>query len=47
MVMTVKTIALYSTLIRLANSYGKEMDDGILISVPECENCSKEICNIE
>ena len=88
--------ALYSTLIRLANSYGKEIDDGILISVPltnqelanysatareslnrmlselkrnniienrgnlifikdieylrkeiECENCGKEICNIE
>ena len=26
--------ALYSTLIRLANSYGKETDGGILISVP-------------
>ncbi|MBR1398429.1 MAG: Crp/Fnr family transcriptional regulator [Selenomonadaceae bacterium] len=88
--------ALYSTLIRLANSYGKEIDSGILIPVPltnqelanysatareslnrmlgelrklnvienrgnlifikdidylrreiECENCSKEICNIE
>ena len=26
--------ALYSTLIRLANSYGKEIDGGILISVP-------------
>ena len=26
--------ALYSTLIRLANSYGKNFDDGILISVP-------------
>ena len=88
--------ALYSTLIRLANSYGKEIEDGILISVPltnqelanysatareslnrmlselkrnhivenrgnlilikdieylrreiECENCGKEICNIE
>lgn len=88
--------ALYSTLIRLANSYGKEFDDGILISVPltnqelanysatareslnrmlselrrqnviemrdglifikdidflkkeiQCENCGKEICNIE
>ena len=88
--------ALYSTLIRLANSYGKEKDGGILISVPltnqelanysatareslnrmlselkrnniienrgnlifikdieylrkeiECENCGKEICNIE
>ena len=26
--------ALYSTLIRLANSYGQEMEDGILISVP-------------
>ena len=88
--------ALYSTLIRLANSYGEEIDDGILISVPltnqelanysatareslnrmlselkrnniienrgnlifikdieylrkeiECENCGKEICNIE
>jgi CRP/FNR family transcriptional regulator len=26
--------ALYSTLIRLANSYGKEDEDGILISVP-------------
>ena len=88
--------ALYSTLIRLANSYGKEMDGGILISVPlmnqelanysatareslnrmlselrksdiieyrghlifikdidylkeaiQCENCGREICNIE
>ena len=88
--------ALYSTLIRLANSYGKEVYNGILISVPltnqelanysatareslnrmlselkrndiienrsnlifikdieylrkeiECENCGKEICNIE
>ena len=88
--------ALYSTLIRLSNSYGKEIDDGILITVPltnqelanysatareslnrmlselrrqgiienrgnlifikdisylrqeiECENCGKEICNIE
>ena len=88
--------ALYSTLIRLANSYGKEVDGGILISVPltnqelanysatareslnrmlselrrkyiienrnnlifikdinflrseiECEDCSKDICNIE
>ena len=26
--------ALYSTLIRLANSYGKSVDEGILISVP-------------
>ena len=26
--------ALYSTLIRLANSYGMETDEGILISVP-------------
>ena len=88
--------ALYSTLIRLANSYGKEVDDGILISVPltnqelanysatareslnrmlselrkagvieyrghlifikdigylkqsiQCENCGREVCNIE
>ena len=88
--------ALYSTLIRLANSYGKEVDSGILITVPltnqelanysatareslnrmlselrrneiienrdnlifikdinylkreiECENCGREICNIE
>ena len=88
--------ALYSTLIRLSNSYGKEVDGGILITVPltnqelanysatareslnrmlgelrrqgiiesrgnlifikdinylrqeiECENCGKEICNIE
>ena len=88
--------ALYSTLIRLANSYGKEIDGGILISVPltnqelsnysatareslnrmlselrradvieyrghfifikdmdylrdaiQCENCGREICNIE
>ena len=88
--------ALYSTLIRLANSYGKETDGGILISVPltnqelanysataresltrmlselrkhriieyrghlifikdidylkdaiQCENCGREICNIE
>ncbi len=88
--------ALYSTLIRLSNSYGKKFDDGILITVPltnqelanysatareslnrmlselrklnvienhgnliliknieylrqeiECENCGKEICNIE
>jgi len=88
--------ALYSTLIRLANSYGMETDEGILISVPltnqelanysasareslnrmladlrksgviamrghlilikdidflkeeiHCENCGKEICNIE
>ena len=88
--------ALYSTLIRLANSYGTEVEDGILISVPltnqelanysatareslnrmlselrrndiienrnnlilikdidflrreiECEDCCKEICNIE
>lgn len=88
--------ALYSTLIRLANSYGKEVDGGILISVPltnqelanysatareslnrmlgdlrragiidyqgrlilikdidylkqaiQCENCGKEVCNIE
>lgn len=88
--------ALYSTLIRLANSYGKEVEDGILISVPltnqelanysatareslnrmlsdlrrqgiieyrshlilikdinylkqaiQCENCGKEVCNIE
>ncbi len=88
--------ALYSTLIRLSNSYGKEVDGGILINVPltnqelanysatareslnrmlselrraeiienrgnlifiknidylrqeiECENCGKEICNIE
>lgn len=88
--------ALYSTLLRLANSYGKEVDGGILISVPltnqelanysatareslnrmlsdlrragvieyrdhlifirdidylkdaiQCENCGKEICNIE
>lgn len=88
--------ALYSTLIRLANSYGKAVDDGILISVPltnqelanysatareslnrmlselrkadiieyrghlifikdidflkrsiQCENCGKEVCNIE
>ena len=26
--------ALYSTLIRLSNSYGQEIDDGILITVP-------------
>ena len=88
--------ALYSTLIRLSNSYGKAVDGGILISVPltnqelanysatareslnrmlgelrkadiieyrghlifikdidflkdsiQCENCGKEICNIE
>ena len=88
--------ALYSTLLRLSNSYGKEVDGGILISVPltnqelanysatareslnrmlsdlrragvieyrdhlifirdidylkdaiQCENCGKEICNIE
>ena len=88
--------ALYSNLIRLANSYGTEVEDGILISVPltnqelanysatareslnrmlselrrndiienrnnlilikdidflrreiECEDCCKEICNIE
>ncbi len=88
--------ALYSTLIRLSNSYGEEVDGGILISVPltnqelanysatareslnrmlgelrrnnviemrdglifiknieflkqeiQCENCGKEICNIE
>lgn len=88
--------ALYSTLIRLANSYGQNFDDGILISVPltnqelanysatareslnrmlsdlrrknviemrgglifiknleylkreiQCENCGREICNIE
>ncbi|MCR5757264.1 MAG: Crp/Fnr family transcriptional regulator [Selenomonas sp.] len=88
--------ALYSTLIRLANSYGKELDGGILISVPltnqelanysatareslnrmlselkkngiieyrghllfikdidylkeaiQCENCGREVCNIE
>ncbi|MBQ7704178.1 MAG: Crp/Fnr family transcriptional regulator [Selenomonadaceae bacterium] len=88
--------ALYSTLIRLSNSYGQKFDDGILISVPltnqelanysatareslnrmlselrrqnviemrdglifikdidflkseiQCENCGKEICNIE
>ena len=88
--------ALYSTLIRLANSYGENFDNGILISVPltnqelanysatareslnrmlselrrqniiemrgglifiknidflkseiQCENCGKEICNIE
>lgn len=88
--------ALYSTLIRLANSYGENFDDGILISVPltnqelanysatareslnrmlsdlrrksviemrgglifiknieylkreiQCENCGREICNIE
>ncbi len=88
--------ALYSTLIRLSNSYGKEVDGGILITVPltnqelanysatareslnrmlgelrreniieireglmcikdldflkseiQCENCGKEICNIE
>ena len=88
--------ALYSTLIRLSNSYGQEIDEGILITVPltnqelanysatareslnrmlgelrreniiemrdglilikdidflkkeiQCENCGKEICNIE
>ena len=48
--------AIYSTLIRLANSYGKEVDEGILIFIKdieylreeiECENCGKEICNIE
>ena len=88
--------ALYSTLIRLSNSYGQKFNDGILISVPltnqelanysatareslnrmlgelrrqnviemrnglifikdidflkreiQCENCGKEICNIE
>lgn len=88
--------ALYSTLIRLSNSYGQKFDDGILISVPltnqelanysatareslnrmlgelrrrniiemrnglifikdieflknaiQCENCGREICNIE
>lgn len=88
--------AFYSTLIRLANSYGKQEEDGVLISVPltnqelanysgtareslnrmlselrkegvleyrghlllikdldylkqaiQCENCGKEICNIE
>ena len=88
--------ALYSTLIRLANSYGQEVDGGVLISVPltnqelanysatareslnrmlselkksgiieyrdhlifikdinylkeeiQCENCGREVCNIE
>ena len=88
--------AIYSTLIRFANSYGQQVDDGILISVPltnqelanysatareslnrilselrrqnvidildgrilihdleflkreiQCENCGREICNIE
>lgn len=88
--------AIYSTLIRFANSYGQKVDDGILISVPltnqelanysatareslnrilselrrqnvidildgrilihdleflkreiQCENCGREICNIE
>lgn len=88
--------ALYSTLIRLANSYGKDVDGGVLISVPltnqelanysatareslsrmlgelkragiieyrghlifikdidylkeaiQCENCGREVCNIE
>ena len=96
MVLYGKKGALYSTLIRLSNSYGKEVDGGILITVPltnqelanysatareslnrmlselrkqniielrgnlifikdisylrreiECENCGKEICNIE
>lgn len=28
--------ALYSTLIRLANSYGKEVDGGILMANPPC-----------
>lgn len=81
--------AIYSTLIRFANSYGQNVEDGILITVPltnqelanysatareslnrmlselrrknvieirdvnflkreiQCENCGREICNIE